>query len=234
MKNHKAAFSLLELLIANFLMASMLLLIINMYVRLRTTYNQTMMLSDMLQNARFITYSFTTKISQLKKVAELAQSSLCVKGYQNHFPSYLPHGVKTNSDVLEINVKRGSKSYTSAYFVACSHAKSLKGEIVCAFYEKNKHSLSQELISGVENLKLEFGIQCLDGVNICAYVPANQVVDWQKVIALHLFLDLVSAQPYFGVAKPYLFYHQTWPVDNRLHLQWHIYVGVHHANHAAC
>jgi type IV pilus assembly protein PilW len=68
----------------------------------------------------------------------------------------------------------------------------------------NAGGLEQELIEGVENLQLRYGLDSTlppDGV-VDVYQNADQIADWKTVVAIRMSLLLRASDPVEGVAVP--------------------------------
>lgn len=233
MKKYVQAFTLLEFLIANFLIVLIFVMIANMYTRARITYNQLTILADLLENSRFITYIFKNKIQQpnfLSCAINRYEQLFFIKGYRHKLPAYLKNHVLSETDVVEINSCEANRFETKAYFVAASHRKNVVGQELYSLYEKRKNGIREEIISGVESLSIEYALSCPNSANICSYANADDVKDWGNVVAVHFVIGLVSEKAYFVTLQEYSLDKKLYASDNRLHKKWYIYLALKNEN----
>lgn len=99
------------------------------------------------------------------------------------------------------------------------------GYPILALYRFDYRGIEEELIAGIENMRIYYGVLSEQGK--IDYLPAAKIVQWQQVRMLYIELLLVSAEPYSAQANAFDFDHKHYIAhDNRLHQSWGFYVSL--------
>ena len=78
----------------------------------------------------------------------------------------------------------------TAYFVAKTTRKDTHGKWVYALYRSINEGNKEELISGINNMQISYGVDANGDGKVDAYYSAEQVADWEKVLSVLLILSL--------------------------------------------
>src|SRR5690606_19567142 len=96
--------------------------------------------------------------------------------------------------------------------------KNQRNEVVPALYEKPLSGRAQEIMNGVSDLQIEYGICDINFKNVLQYEKANEINNWQQVCAVSLAVTVRSLEPIL---------HRTVKIKDRyLYQTWHSYIAL--------
>src|SRR5207244_662005 len=79
-----------------------------------------------------------------------------------------------------------------AIYIANSLRKNSSGQLIVSLFSKILGSEREELLEGVDNIKINYGVVDATSKDISFYAPANQVQNWKAVRAVQIELVLNS------------------------------------------
>ena len=192
---HFRGFSLLELLIAIALGSFICIGIFNLYSSLNRLSQRQQVISNFAQNTRFIADFLRNKINQAGDWSCSSRSpgslSMPVKGYDaDEAKNKLGLTIKSGTDLLQLHecIRLHDKpQYLSIeFFVADTFRTTSLNKKVYALFFKVAHHPREELITGMKNFQLSFGVRDRSQQNICAYHQSSSISDWKKVGAVKI------------------------------------------------
>lgn len=113
------------------------------------------------------------------------------------------------------------------FFVGDTGRENNKGDPIYGLFMLDEENRTQELVPGIEKIKIYYGEITNEEEGIIRYLPANRVGDWRQVKSIKIILlvnsvDSVSAKP-----TTFNFDGQTMQHDDgQLHQVWESYVAV--------
>ncbi len=162
--------SLLEMLVASFLGLYLSGFFIALYLSMKNTFQLQKDWSEIQQKGRLAVHLFHRVLTQSGLGCSQTDSSFYVMGRRDKNQDRLT--------VYQCDIKQEGKHIVPVdYFI---ENKKLY------FRPKVKSFRKRLLFSGVESMKIEYGITCEREEGICDYLPANRVVDWKKVRSISL------------------------------------------------
>lgn len=106
---------------------------------------------------------------------------------------------------------------TALFFIGDTQRKNSQGQPIYALnrYVLNKRNLPHELIDGVEEMQVRYGMMVQQQL---VYLPASKIgkADWNKVLAVKIHLLLNSVEPAAEKPQPYFFMGQSYIAHDRL------------------
>jgi prepilin-type N-terminal cleavage/methylation domain-containing protein len=232
--------TLIELMIASTLALVLLAGLSVLYVNLKQNYSVQQVYARIQESARFTS-------SLLQQRIHLAGLAICdsssnavvnpaITGYDSdHLPVSLQGQVKNDTDVLVItsctnNLSTAISDSTltqMAYFIGDTDRLNSQGEKIYALFQKPLGGNREELISGISEMRIEYGLMDSKGENISVYVASQSITDWSKVLAVHINLIFDSIEPIVNHSPAYYF-EQRWinPADHLLYQSWSIYAAL--------
>jgi type IV pilus assembly protein PilW len=151
---------------------------------------------------------------------------------ERYIPAFLKNKqVKKNTDILQIGACIAQDNKTTLeqnfFFIGATERKNALGNTIYALYSAVTGNTRNELVSGIENMHLYYGVvQEKTDPDIARYVTADAVEDWEKVRAVKIDLLLSSDIPVLTQPASYTFAEKIFPADRFLHRSWHSYVGL--------
>ncbi len=231
-----AAFTLLEILLAIFLGILALSGSIMAYLSLKSNYMRQQLVSDLLDNTRFVGNLLNQRIATAGFIgcqsAEMVDKQQGIMGYSgDHLPLEWQNQVVSKTDMFIIkscvshsHLSQDAKVIKMAYFIGDTHRVNSLGTPILALFEKPDGEDRLELASGVEQMQILYGISDIAKQNL-VYYPAIAVHDWSAVRGLQIDLVLNSIEPALKHPHSYNFQGQTiTPNDSLIHNPWSIYV----------
>lgn len=236
---HKQAFSLIEIMIASLLGIILIAGLMQIFLSIKKTYQLQQALAIIQENGRYVTYLLNQNIrmagfDQCEDTE--ANAKEIIYGYSgNHLPTALKNShVIPTSDVVAIKRCASNngkeKMATILFYVAGNLRKNETGQATSGLYEKilfnNNENKTQELVSGLEDMRISFGISN-DDRDVVAYKRIGQMQkdDWQKIKSLEIALLLNSINNVLSNAQIYNFDQQKIIAnDKMLHKEWDTYI----------
>lgn len=230
----QAGFTLLELMLACALSLFLLLGLMQIYLAVQKNFILQNALISIEENGRFAAHFLSRNIRLAGYAACVADrwvdQDLAIHGYQDNLPAYLQGKVVKGNDSVEIGRCQmlGTKEQFSqeAYIISDSGRKNAVGGKIYALYLAPMTGNKRELVSGIMQMKIKYGVASVDGKNIASYLSADQVTDWLAVRAVEIALSIASEQPVFTKAQPWQFSGVTMLADRFLHGEWQIYISL--------
>lgn len=109
------------------------------------------------------------------------------------------------------------------YYISDTTRKTLKGEPILALYRKNLWGIKNEqteIIDGIENMQIRYGIKSNTSKQI-NYSPATQITDWTNIVAVKIYLLLISMADVNYIKQPYQFMGEKLIAsDQRMRREW--------------
>lgn len=190
----ETGFSLLEIFLTLWLGS---MITVNLLIVFVTFYHNVCLqaeLTAMQENGRFITYFLTKQIRS-------AGDASCIHD------QWVNRDKAMGGEVLQLGeciLYHGHRQFMQTqYFVDDSGRKNFAGEAIYSLYMKTIGSEREELIENVKSLQIRYGVTLFGQQRIAAYVPANQVTDWNLVRSVDATLIFVGDKT---MEKPWHFY----------------------------
>lgn len=231
--------TLIELMLAATLALILLLGLSELYVTLKRNFELQQTEARIQESGRFI----TTILSQRIKTAGLANCKTstdpvimpAVTGYDSeNLPVSLQGQVKQGTDVLVITSCMDNTDNSGdlnlqevAYFVSDTKRVNSQGQKIYALYQKPLTGDRLELVPGVSQLIIEYGVADNSKKNVDRYLSQNEVTDWSQVMSIKMDLVIDSIEPIVNQPHPYYF-QQQWitPDDHLLYQPWSVYASL--------
>lgn len=228
-----AAFSLLELLIASALGASVVMGLMAVYLSIKTNYNRQQVISNLQDAGRFA----QTILNQRIRTAGLVvcanttnpiDSAQAIVGYNSvNVPGFLQGQVIPGTDAVVIKncvahsqIAQNAELVSMAYYIGDTNRKNSQGQPVLALFQKPSDGNREELVAGAEQMQIMYGLAADAGGDLI-YYPAAQVGDWQAVKSVQIDLLLNSVDAVLAHPQAYYFHGQLiFPPDLLLHQAW--------------
>lgn len=228
--------TIIELLLASTLALMLLTGLCVLYICIKQNYNLQQTYARIQEGGRFITSLLTQKIHAAGLAICQSQNSPIVSpaiiGYDSeHLPSGFQIEVKPDTDVMTVtsctNNQSNSESLSlvqMAYFVGDTHRVNSQGEKIYALFQKPFNGNREELVPGISQMKVQYGILDSTGNNVEEYLSDKEVTDWSKVVAVYINFLIDSIEPMTKNAQPY-YYQNQWmtPVNHLLYQPWSFY-----------
>ncbi len=232
MQSTQSGMSLVEVMLASALGLFLMFGFIQIYLSVQKTFNLQQTIISIQESGRFAVHFLETKIrmagyAYCDSKNNFVNADLAMHGYNKALPDFLKNNtVKKNTDVIVVGecVTRDKKTKFEqlALFVSPTSRKNKLGKTIYALYEKNTTSNKRELVSGVEEMKISYGVVDETGdKDIFDYVAADKVQDWKKVRAVNIALLIGSEFPALTKPESYEFAGIKLPADRFLHREWH-------------
>ncbi len=232
-------FSLLELIIAGAISAFVTSGLIMSYVGIKGSYIQQNALLEMQDSGRFAVSILNERLRIAGWIGCVdpdnpVHQNQAVTGYDSdHLPDFLKNQVVPDTDVVVVyscvansHLSEDTKLLTLAYYIGDTGRKNAEGQPVLALFQKPSDGDRVELASGVERMKIMYG------VNIAANLPLQyfsvaQISNWEQVrgIQIDLLINSIDAV----LKKPLGYYYQNQfivPNDKMLHRAWNTYIDL--------
>jgi len=236
--------SLLELLVASALGLLITMGVMTGYLGIKSNNNFQQVLSDLQDSGRFA----QTILNQRIRVAGFVgcvdglnpvDQNQAIIGYSSdHLPAFLQGQVAAGTDAVVVkscishsNISKDAALKTMAYYIGDTHRKNQQGQTILALFQKPADGEREELIAGVEQMQLLYGVLVDSTANSVTYYPAAQIVDWETVRSVQIDLLLNSIDAVLTKPQPYYFHGQVIaPSDLLLHKPWSTYVTLRDLN----
>lgn len=227
--------TLLEVMLACSLSLFLLLTMGDLYLACRRMLGLQQAIADLQENGRFAVHFLTENIRMAGYAACInaavpVNQDQAIVGFGTKLPSYLQGKVLSGTDSLVIGRCRSLNGQTNffqyAYFVGATTRKNALGQTIYALYTMPITGNKEELVSGVSNLKISYGIGSANGRDISTYLSAEAVKDWTQVRSVQLALWLDSENPVLKQPLVSVFQGIPLPSDRFLHREWDTYVAL--------
>lgn len=231
---HTTGFSLIEILSATLLGSLLLMVLIEVYISVKTSYLFNSALTHIQQQGQLAIYLLNNKIhaagfNGCQKGKPYVNQAQAVQGYTSEtVPRHWGLHSLPGADILiigECQSYHGKQQFVQeAFFIGDTYRKNQAGEPIYALFSKTLSSERVELIPGIENMKLRYGVSKANGLDVEKYLTAKQIQDWKMVRSIQLALVLNSVESILKKSKPYVFNGETLnPKDKMLHKAWYVY-----------
>jgi type IV pilus assembly protein PilW len=230
-------FSLLETLLAAFLGLILISGLLEVYLSIKTIYPLQDALARMQENGRFALHFLRLGVREAGYVGcanttQPVQHNAAIQGYNSqNLPADWKKQAAPNTDMLIIKkctfTKNKNQVVDIAYFIGNTGRRNQKGEPIFGLYEKIDSQPRSELIAGVENLHIQYGVSDTQGQNVVKYSAANQLStnDWLNVRSVNMMLLLNSIEEVTQKPESYIFAGvSVAPKDRLLHREWQAYI----------
>ncbi len=231
-------FNLIELLFAMVISTILVLGLITIYLSIKMNYNLQQALASLQDSARFAINTLNQRIrlagflgcADDKNPVDTKQALI---GYDSqHLPGSLVTQVVSGTDALVVTscvsnfyIAKNAEITSMAYYIGDTGRKNSQGQSILALYQKPAGSDREELVSGVEQMQIQYGL-APEG-NDVAYYTAEQIIDWQLVRSVKIDLLLNSIEPILTQPQTYYFHGKTIISNDRLlHKVWSTYVAL--------
>lgn len=233
--NTQSGMSLVEVMLAMLLGLFLIAGFIQIYLSTQKTFYMQQALTELQENGRFAAHFLSENIrmagyAYCDTKEKFVNTDLALQGYDKTLPIFLnAQLVKAGADTILIGscATRDEKNTFEqfALFVGPTGRKNKLGKTIYALYEKSVSGPKHELVAGVEDMKISYGVvNQLGDRNIADYLAADDVQDWKKVRAVKIALLLASTWPALTKPQAYEFAGNTLPADRFLRREWHVYV----------
>lgn len=235
-KNKLAAFSIIELLLTLFLGSLLFLELSQIYLHIKSNLRLQRAMIQIQEDGRFIVNTLDRRIrmagyARCSSKTDINQAQAIIgyttKNIQDHFKIEPISG----SDIIVIgeciHYQSKIQFIKKVYFVGDTHRKNVRGQSITALFQQVVSGKRQELIEGVDKMKILYGVMSNDRKNIIKYLTAAQVNDWKKVGSVEIALVLNSIYPVFNKPRVYWFMGEDIvPFDHLLHKTWITYINL--------
>lgn len=232
-----AGFSLLEWLIASALGTLIIAGLMTIYIGIKTNNNRQQVLMDLQDAGRFAVNILNQRIrlagfTGCADADNPVNQNQAIAGYDSeHLPSVLQNQVIPDTDTVVINscvsntqISQNTVLQSVAYFIGDTNRTNHAGQPILALFQKPLDGDRDELVAGVEQMQILYGISAGEG-GLLTYYPAGQIVDWQTVRGLQIDLLLNSIDPVLREPEAYYFQGaMLTPADLLLHKAWSTYI----------
>jgi len=237
MKSKQSGMSLVEVMLASTLGLFLMFGFIQVYLTVQKTFHLQQAIVNIQENGRFAAHFLNESIrmagyARCGAVDDFINTDLALHGYNTHLPDFLKDKlVKEGADSIVVGEcilqNKKEKFEQFAFFIGPTDRKNKLGRTVYALYEKPIIGNKRELVSGIEDMQIKYGISNEPGgKNISDYLTADKVQDWKKIRAVEIALLLSSELPVLTQPEAYEFAGKKLPADRFLHREWHMYVAL--------
>lgn len=237
-KMSDAGFSLLEFLIASALGTLIIAGLMRTYLSIKTNYNRQQSFMDLQDSGRFSEVILNQRIRLAGFVgcvnAEFpVDQNQAIVGYDSeHLPSQLQNQVIKGTDAIVIHsctsnskISEGAALVSMAYYIGDTDRTNLQGQPIFSLFQKPLDGDREELIAGVEQMKIVYGVMDSRAPGTIVYYPAASVVNWEAVRSVQIDYLLNSVDAILTKPQAYYFQGQMiLPDDLLLHKTWSVYV----------
>ena len=239
MKN--TGFSLLELLVASALSTLVIAGLIPIYIGIKTNSQYQHALMDLQDSQRFAQILLSQRIRAAGFVgcadaSNPVEQSQAIVGYDNNtLPAALQNQVVSGTDAVSIRsclsqsqISQNAQLANMAYYVGDTYRTNQQGQPVLALFQKPLDSGDRvELVAGVEQMQIRYGIAGNSAASPLTYYTAAQITDWRAVRSLQIELLTNSIDPFLKKPQTYYFNGESiTPNDLLLHKPWSVYVSL--------
>jgi type IV pilus assembly protein PilW len=227
--------SLIEVMLASALGLLLTFGLVQIYLSMQKAFNLQQTIVGMQENGRFAVHFLQTNIRMAGYAAcdsndVFVRPDTAIMGYHNQIPASLKNkNIKKNTDIIQIGkcATRNKKNIfeQTVFFIGAADRKNKIGKTIYALYESPLSDVKNELVSGIENMRISYGISTMaENKNVEQYVDADAVRDWKKIRAIKIALLLTSELPVLTRPESYEFSGTRFPADRFSHREWDTYV----------
>lgn len=123
-----------------------------------------------------------------------------------------------------------TKYEAKAFYIADSGRLNMTGLPIHSLYQSDMHGNALELVEGVENLQISYGLDTTDDNNVDEFASANTVStgnNFSKVISIKINALVNSVEEITNKPEKYVFMgSQLTPNDKILRKSWQSYIGL--------
>jgi len=114
---------------------------------------------------------------------------------------------------------------STSYYIRKTTRKNNEGQRIYSLYRINSGSRAEELIEGVQDMHIEYGVSNNDTLLI--YKKANQITDWQHVRSVRIALLLNTVDGVNANQRQYNFNgNEIKSSDHMIHREWDTYISL--------
>lgn len=191
-------FTLIEMMVALILSVIILAGVISVYMSVKQQYQYQHSLAIIQTNGRFSLGFLTRQIRMagnqrcINPTTEKPASNALVGFSSRLRPSFVSMSAMIVSDGLVIDscqtVDDHEQFIKTAFYIAKTSHRNKQGQWVNGLYMQMQGHRRIELVSGVNDLQLRYGIRGEQG--IVSYVKASQVMNWADVLSVFIKIQL--------------------------------------------
>ncbi len=227
--------SLVEVMLACALGAFLLQGLADLYLNSKRVFELQKAIVHLQENARFAGHFLAQNIRMAGDIScentlPMSDISQALQGYQSSPPPSLKEKVLKGTDSIFIErcrMKNGSQFIEKyALFISETSRKNQLGKKIYALYESPILGSKTELVPNIVDMRIYYGIATADGQDVQAYLPADEVSDWQKVKSLEIALLLSSEMPVLKEPESIQFMGKILPKSRYLQKQWHYTINL--------
>lgn len=237
-KLKESGYSILELLIAGALGTIILAVLITIYSAIKASTNRQQFLLDLQDSGRYAQTVLNQRLRSAGFIgctnpANPVDLSQGIIGYSSqNLPSQLQGQVVAGTDAVVVyscqsnsQIAADASLVSMAYFIGDTGRLNQSGQPILALFQKPLDGDRLELVAGVEQMQIMYGVAANPATDILAYYSAAQMTNWQIVRSVQIDLLLNSVDPALTQPQTYYFQGQTvLPKDLLLHLPWSTYI----------
>jgi prepilin-type N-terminal cleavage/methylation domain-containing protein len=215
-------FSLIEVIVAMFLSSLLLLTIVALTADLTRHAKLQHMLADFLDRQRYLSFILPHRIRQAglrSCVSDAHHASVAIEGFGSgkSLPRWLTQR-KSHTDALIVTgcqKYKGRSQYISmAYYVAKTSHRDWLGRSLYALYQKPYGGRREELVPGVEDLTINYGVRKNANNSVDHYVAAKDVSSWDQVAIVSINIVMRSILPIQTQASEQVFFGKAYYVPS--------------------
>lgn len=177
-------YTLIEIIVALFLGSLLLAGLMTVYLNTKSNYRTQNRLADLQDRVQFLSNLLQRTIHAAGNVAckndgELVDQKHAILGDGSSMILGECQHYKNKNQFIQMR-----------YFVADTHRKDFQGRDIFALYRKPVVGEREELVSGVSNMKIQYGILSQNHRDISRYVSASAVDNWNNVGSVSITVSL--------------------------------------------
>jgi hypothetical protein len=162
-----------------------------------------------------------------------------ITGYDSaHIPSEFHETPIAGTDAIVINscvsntyIANNAALTTMMYYIDDTNRKNSLNKPILALFQKPLNGDRLELVAGVENMRIIYGVNLPDSTKL-NYYQASQISDWQQVRSVEIDLLFNSIEPLLNKPQPYFFQEQQiTPTDLLWRQSWNTYIALRERIH---
>jgi len=196
--------------------------LIQIYLAIKLNYNKQQALLNLEESERFAQYILNQRIRQAGLIicqnqSQPVQTDQAITGYNSqNLPVFLQGQVIVGTDALVIkscennsHISQDTQFTTMAYYIGDTNRKNQQGQSILGLFQKPEEGDRVELISGIEQMQILYGVSKNPASELLVYLPAEQVTDWLSVRSVQIDLLLNSIDAVLNKPQTYFFQGQT-------------------------
>lgn len=231
--HNQAGASLVEMMLACALSIFLIQGVINTYLSNKLTYELQSSIAAMQENGRFATHILSQNLrmagdSNCDYSLAYLDATDAIHGYQKSPPASIKNKIKKDTDSVVFKRCRFEEGKTAAedyaFFISATTRKNKLGETIYALYTAPLSGDKTELVPNVTGMRIYYGVWDPVANDIQAYLPADQITDWNHIKGVEIALLLNSENPVLNNEVNYEFSGSLLDKSRYLRKEWNIYV----------